>query len=60
MELRHEEFDLALQTMQRAVAEPAAAVQRRRLAASQSRDEKRRALAEVCCVLSGWSVQDSR
>ncbi|CAN0043758.1 unnamed protein product, partial [Hapterophycus canaliculatus] len=43
MELNHEEFDKALEAMQRAVAEPAAAVQRRRLQASQSRDEKRRA-----------------
>ncbi|CAN0123642.1 unnamed protein product, partial [Ectocarpus sp. 8 AP-2014] len=47
MELNHEEFDKALEAVQRAVAEPAAAVQRRRLQASQSRDEKRRAMAEV-------------
>lgn len=47
MELNHEEFDKALEAVQRAVAEPAAAVQRRRLQASQSRDEKRRAVAEV-------------
>lgn len=47
MELNHEEFDKAIEAMQRAVAEPAAAVQRRRLQASQSRDEKRRAVAEV-------------
>lgn len=47
MELNHEEFDNALQTVQRAVAEPAAAIQRRRLQASQSRDEKRKAVAEV-------------
>ena len=47
MELAHDEFDLGLQTIQRAVAEPAAAVQRRRLQASQSRDEKRRAVSEV-------------
>eukprot|EP00903_Cladosiphon_okamuranus_P006058 g5973.t1 len=47
MELNHEEFDKALEAVQRAVAEPAAAVQRRRLQASQSRDEKRRAVAEA-------------
>ncbi|CAM9884687.1 unnamed protein product, partial [Laminaria digitata] len=47
MELSHDEFDQALQTVQRAVAEPAAAVQRRRLQASQSRDEKRRTVSEA-------------
>lgn len=47
MELEKEEYDLALQTIQRATAEPEAAVQRRRMQASQSRDEKRRAIAEV-------------
>ena len=47
MELEKEEYELALRTIQRATAEPEAAIQRRRMQASQSRDEKRRAMAEV-------------
>ncbi|CAN0397342.1 unnamed protein product, partial [Discosporangium mesarthrocarpum] len=37
MELRHDNFKAALTTMHRAVAEPAAAIQRKRMQASQSR-----------------------
>lgn len=51
MELRHDEFDKALQAMQRAASEPAASIQRRRMQASQSRDEKRKAIAEVSNTL---------
>lgn len=37
MELRHEEYDRAIQVMQHAVAEPAQAIQRRRQAEAQGR-----------------------
>ncbi len=37
MELRHEEYDKALQVMQHAVTEPSQAIQRRRAAEAQGR-----------------------